>query len=154
MEAIFNLVPKDGKIPIPEDLFKYLKEKDGVAQTITLKDTVKLSEKMQMYAYLFGPVMTCAVNAFTAAGYNGVDKVKARYMLEAELCKEEVYSEKKGKVIVYTESVGSMSKKRLHKFINDCLFFLELEFRQKVPDAEEWKVRFRTGRNFKLVSND
>ena len=153
MEAIFNLIPSKGKLPRHDDLEKYLLEKEGVTQTITLRDTAKLSEKMALFSYLFGPVMDCAVHGFTHAGYEGVDKVKARYMLEAELCKEEVYNEKTKKVSIYIESVSKMGKKRLTKFVNDALFFLEVELGQKVPDSDEWKAKLSSGRNFKVVNS-
>ncbi len=152
MEAIFTVKPIKGKIIYPEDLTKYLLERDGVDQIISIKDAAKTAEKMQMYAFLFGPVMSCAVDGFTAAGYEGVDKVKARYLLEAELCKAEVYNKKTGEIQMYTESIAGMSKKRLLKFINDVLFFLEIELGQRVPDSEEWKAKLSTGRNFKAVN--
>jgi hypothetical protein len=154
MEAIFNITPVKGKLPYYEDLYRYLMEKDGVCQTISLRDTAKTSEKMRMYAYLFGPVMFCAVKGLTKAGYDGVDKVKARYILEAMFCKAEVMNSKSGKITQYTESISGMNKKRLLKFINDVLLFLELELGEEVPDAQEWKAKLISGRNFKTVKNE
>lgn len=153
MEAIFQITPSKGGLPYnhQDDIFKYLTEKEGVAQTITFIDTGSLSEKQLMYAFLFGPIMHCAVNGFTAAGYEGVDKAKARYMLEAEFCKAEIYNSRTQKVDIYTESVAHMSKKRLYKFITDVLFFLETELGQRVPDAEAFKARMASGRNYEQV---
>ena len=148
MDAIFNIIPTNSRIPIQGDLLLYLQEKGGIPQIVTFKDANLTSEKIQLYAYLFGPVMRCAMEGFSSAGYEGVDKVKARYMLEAELCKAESYNAKTGKTTIYIESISGMSKARLHKFVTDVLFFLETELGQKVPDAEMWKLKLKTGRDY------
>lgn len=152
MEGIFKAYAKQGKIQYssPDDLFKYACENEG-ALVVSIKPEAKISEKMQMYAYLFGPVMDCAVRGFTAAGYELMDKVKARFLLEAELAKAEAYNPKTGKTTIYTESISSMDKKRLLKFLQDVLFFLESELGQRVPDAEQWKLRKLTGRSFDRI---
>lgn len=154
MNAIFQLIPKDARLPFDydSDFNKYLLEKEGVKQLVTLKDYASSSEKERLYAYLFGPVMKCAVDGFTASGESGIDKVKARYVLEAMFCKAESYNSKTGKVTIYTESVSAMGIKRLHKFISDVLFFLESELQQKVPDAEAFKMRLKSGRDYESIN--
>jgi hypothetical protein len=153
MEALFQLTPEQGKLKIIHggDLERYLHEKEGIPQIVKLKDYASSTEKERMFSFLFGPCMSCAVDGFTAQGYEGVDKVKARYMLEAEFCKAESYNPKTGKTSVYIEGVSSMGVKRLHKFITDVLFFLETELGQKVPDAEAFKLRVKTGRDYEPV---
>lgn len=153
MEAIFGFTPKNGKMVFDneEDVYKYCCERNGIHQTMTLKDTSKLSEKQKMYDYLFGPVMDCAVRGFTAAGYNGIDKVKARYILEAEFCKEEIYNPISNKTKIRTEHVSSMGKARLLKFIVDVLLFLELELSQRVPDSEEYKMKLKYGKDIRRI---
>src|SRR4051812_18283954 len=143
MEAIFTADSKNGKLHYTntEDLFKFCMEHDGELIHVAMRPLAKTSEKMRMYAYLFGPVMFCAVQGFTAAGYEMMDKVKARYMLEAQCAKAEIYNSKTQKIEVYTESIAGMTKTRLYKFIVDVLFFLEAELGQRVPDSEEWKVK-------------
>lgn len=155
MEAIFNAKAVNGKLVFDniEDLYKYCIEQEGIVHNVSLKPIAELSEKTLMFNFLFGPVITCAVNGFTAAGYEGVDKVKARYMLEAEFCKAEIYNSRTKTVDIYTESVAHMSKKRLHKFITDVLFFLETELGQRVPDAEAFKARLESGRNYESVKS-
>lgn len=154
-EAIFELTPKDGRLPFhwDSDLQKYLLEREGVRQIIKFKDIANSTEKERLYAFMFGPVMSAAVQGFTAAGHEGIDKVKARYMLEAEFCKAESYNAKTGKITVYTESVAHMGVKRLHKFVSDVIFFLESELHQKVPDADAWKLRMSTGRDYESTKN-
>lgn len=156
MEAIFTITPERGKLTAVYcgDLEKYLTEKEGIPQIVKLKDYANSTEKERSFAFLFGPTMAAAVQGFTAAGYEGVDKVKARYMLESMFCKAESYNPKTGKVAIYTESVSSMGIKRLHKFIGDVLFFLEAELGQQVPDAEAFKMRIKTGKNYESVKTD
>jgi hypothetical protein len=150
MEAMFTITPDRGKIPVSSgsDMEKYLTEKDGIPQIVKLKDYARSTEKERLYAFIFGPLMSCAVDGFTSQGHEGIDKVKARYMLEAEFCKAESYNPKTGKVTIYTESLSGMGVKRLHKVACDFLFFLETELGQKVPDAEAFKMRVSTGRNY------
>lgn len=151
--AIFELTPDQGQMYIKtgSDLAKYLFEKDGVKQLVSFKDYASASEKERSFAFLFGPVMNSAVQGYTFAGHEGIDKVKARYMLEAEFCKAESYNPKTGKTTIYTESVSGMGVKRLHKFITDVLFFLETELHQTVPDAEAFKMRVKTGKDYESV---
>lgn len=154
MEGLFNITPTNGMLPIKNgDLTKYLTEKEGVLQLVKFKDFAKSTEKERSFAFLFGPTMSCAVDGFTAQGYEGMDKVKARYLLESMFCKAEAYNPKTGKVSVYTESVAHMGIKRLHKFIGDVLFFLEAELGQRVPDAEAFKKKVSTGRDYESVKN-
>jgi predicted transcriptional regulator len=156
MEAIFNITPTRGRIHVSSgsDMERYLTEKEGVMQIVKLKDYAKSTEKERLYSFIFGPIMSCAVDGFTAQGYEGVDKVKARYMLEAEFCKEESYNPKTGKVTIYTESISGMGVKRLHKFAVDSLFFLETDLGQKVPDAEAFKMRVSSGRDYESIKKE
>lgn len=151
-EATFNIIPKDGKLPFSEysDLHKYLLENDGIEQTITLKPSGVLSDKEKLYAFIYGPLMSCAIDGFTRAGYEGVDKVKARYLLEAELCKAETFTPKGG-VKIYTESVSGMNNKRLLKFATDAMLFLEVELGQKTPDSEAWFMKLKSGKDYRAV---
>ena len=153
MEAIFSAAAKNGKLYYnnPEDFYKYCLEMEGQELHIEMRPIAKLSEKTRMYAYLFGPMMRCAMEGYSAAGWAGVDKTKARYMLQAEFGKKDIYNEKTSKVQTIYEDVGRMSKNRLLKFLIDVLFFLESELNQKVPDSEEWKLKMQTGKNFKRI---
>src|SRR3990167_9844746 len=113
MDAIFTATPKDGKLHFgnTDDLYKYNIENDNIEQWVTMRPIGKLSEKQKLYAFLFGPLMKSAVDGYTAQGWEGVDKVTARYKLEAELCKCESYNAKTKKVEIYIESVAGMGKK-------------------------------------------
>lgn len=152
-EAIFTVLPIDGKLNLSnqDDISKYLLENDGIPQSMYLKPLAKQTEKERMYAFIFGPLMACAVDGLTSAGYHGIDKVKARYILEAELCKAESYSPSTGKTKVFTESISGMNNPRLLKFAVDACLFLEVELKQTVPDSEQWKMRLKSGKNFDRV---
>ncbi|HHT9135854.1 MAG TPA: hypothetical protein ACFYEK_01275 [Candidatus Wunengus sp. YC60] len=152
-EAIFQALPVNGKLEVSnkDDFTKYLLENEGVLQSTTLKPASRIGDLQKMYSFLHGPLLSCAIQAFTHAGMVGVDKVKARYILEAELCKAEIFNPKTGKVHIYIESVSGMNKQRLLKFIVDVIFYLETEFNQITPNSEEFKVWLRTGKKMKII---
>jgi len=152
-EAIFRATPKNNKLIWHNvyDLERFLIENEGIDLTITMKQTSKLSEKVRMFAYLFGPLLECAVIGYTKAGYEGMDKVKARYKLQAELAKGEIYNGKTGKTEIYLLELSTMPKSRLLKFIQDCIFFLEAELQMEVPDSDAYKLKKINGRDMKSV---
>ncbi len=151
-EAIFNLTPKNGVLIPTEDYTKYLLENEGIEQRVNLKQSARISEKERLYNYFFGPVMSTAVIGFTNAGYTGIDKVKARYIIEAEFAKEQVYNPIKDTTMTRTEHVSSMSKGRLLKLVVDTLFFIELELGCAVPDAEQFKMQLKTGKGYNRIT--
>lgn len=151
-EASFHIFPKDGKVGLySEDMTKYLLENEGIEQRVTFKQASRITDKEKLYAFLFGPLMSAAAQGFTSAGYPGVDKVQARFILEAEFCKMNVYNPIKDTIMTHTEHVSSMSKARLLKYVVDIIFFLELELSQSVPDAEQYKLQLKTGKNYQRI---
>lgn len=150
-EAIFHLTPTSGKFRQSEDFTKYLLENEGIEQRLILKQSSKISEKEKLYGFLFGPLMASAVQGFTNAGHNGVDKVTARYILEAEFCKCQVYNPIRDTIMTHTEHVSGMSKARLLKYVVDIIFYLELELGQSVPDSEEFKMQLKSGKEYKRI---
>lgn len=139
-EAIFGFTPKNGKI-IPDnrlDWDDFLLENEGEDMVAEFKLAAKTSQKMKMYRFLFGPVMECAVKAWVSNGYSGIDKVCARYKLQAMFGKADMIKDS-GEIEPYLIDLKKMSKSRLLKFIVDCLFFLESELGQRVPDSETYK---------------
>lgn len=152
MEALFTAVPSKGRLIFDNliDVESYCIEQDGVELVVSMKPAAKTSEKMRMYAYLFGPLMDCAVIGYTNAGWPGMDKVKARYKLQAEFAKAEMINPE-GKIEIYLLDISKMSKARLLKFIQDIIFFLESELHQSAPDSSRYKMMQITGRNFSSV---
>lgn len=153
MEAIFRCICNKGKFLFFNtfDVERYCIENEGIELDISVKHAAKLSEKMRMYRFLFGPLMDSAVRGYGRQGWESMDKVKARYKLQAEFCKEEMYNSKTSKIEVYLLDLSSMPKARLLKFIQDCMFYIEQELETEVPDSEEWKAKQLTGRNYKQV---
>lgn len=153
MQAIFRAVCNKGRFLFFNnfDVERYCVENDGVEVDLSIKHTAKTPEKLRMYNFLHGPLMDAAMRGYTRQGWTSVDKVKARYMLQAELAKEEMYNSKTGEVQVYLIDLSSMSKARLLKFIQDCIFFIETELETETPDSEEWKAKQLTGKNYKQV---
>lgn len=141
-DAIFTATPKWGN-PVWDnriDFERYMLENEGIEIQFSCKQTAKLTEKQRMYNFLFGPLMICAVRGYSFAGYEGIDPVKARYKLEAEFSKHELYNSKTKQTEIYILSVGEMTKAELRKFIEDCLYFLEYELKQDVPNSAEYKA--------------
>ena len=153
MEAIFRAVCAKGKFLFFNnfDIERYCVENDGVEVDLSIKHSAKTPEKKRMYNFLHGPLMDSAVRGYTRQGWEGFDKVKARYKLQAEFCKEEMYNSKTGQIEVYLIDLSSMSKARLLKFVQDCMFYIEQELETEVPDSEEWKAKQLSGRNYKQV---
>ncbi len=138
MKAIFTATPTNGRLIFDNrvDLESYCLENEGEDMIVDMKPVSKTSAKMRMYAFLFGPIMACASRGYTFAGYEGMDNVKARYKLQAEFAKEEMMGP--NGIETYLIDLSGMTKKRLHKFITDCLHFLETELHQKVPNSQEY----------------
>jgi hypothetical protein len=153
IEAIFTAIPRNGK-PIfnnPYDLERYCIETDGRELVFEVRQASKLSEKERMYNYLFGPLMNCCVYALTQAGYEGMDKVKARYKMEAEFLKADMVGPG-GIVEPYILDLSRISKERLLKFLQDIIFHLESKYDQDVPDSAEYKAM--KGDGFKSIKYD
>lgn len=155
-EAIFTSTPSNGKNYWDniEDIEDFFRENNGKSLTWRVTHTAKLSQKIKMYNYLFGPLMNSAVNGFNYIGYSGIDKVSARYKLQAEFAKAELYNEKTKQTEVYLLELSKMPKERLLKFIQDCIFYIEEHLQQRVPDSEEYKNMILTGKAFKTTRFD
>lgn len=147
MEIIFKALAKDGKFMYPngsQDVGNYLKElstePEGTELLVTMKPLAKVSQKIRMYAYLFGPLLDSAMRGYVYLGYNGIDKVAARYKLQAEFAKAELYNEKTKQTEIYLIDLSSMTKARLLQFITDCIFYIEEHLQQTIPDSAEYKA--------------
>lgn len=153
MEAIYKAVCNKGRFLFFNnfDVERYCIENDGIEVDLSVRHTAKTPEKMRLYAFIFGPLMDSAVRGFTRQGWESMDKVKARYRLQAEFCKEEMYNSKTKQIETYLIDLSSMSKARLLKFAQDCIFFIETELETETPDSEEWKAKQLTGKNYKQV---
>lgn len=151
-EAIFKATSSNKKLVWHNiyDLERFLVENEDMELWITFKQANKLSEKWKMFAYYHGPLLDAAVIGYTNAGYEGVDKVKADYLLRAELAKDFIL--KKGedpKIIIIDKS--TMNKTRLLKFLTDSIHYIESELQQECPDSQEWKMSKLTNRDIRKV---
>lgn len=152
VEAIFSATPKDGK-PIWDnrvDFEKYMQESEGIELHFEVRQAAKLSEKERMYAFLFGPLMHCAMYALTQAGYENMDKTKARYKFQAEHAKADMIGP--NGVETYMLDISGMSKARLLQFIQDIIWDLEMNYKQRVPDSAEYKA-MKAGTDFVSVKH-
>jgi hypothetical protein len=153
MEAIFKSICKNGKLVDlnPDEERMYALEHEGQEIIKQYKLAARVSEKMRMYSYYHAVVLHCAMMGFTYAGEPGMDKVKADYLLRAEFAKDFI-QRKDGTYTPIMIDKSKMSKARLLKFLQDCIFFIETELKFKVPEGSEYRVSKRTGHNFKKVS--
>lgn len=151
-EIVFSATGTGGKIKWsnPEDLEKYLIEHDGEKLFVHIEPEAQLSEKTAMYAFLHRVVYPCAVIGYTACGYSGIDNVKAEYLLKAEFSKDFI-KKPNGEYQVIILDKTKMTKARLHKFMSDCIYFIESELQMTVPDSETYKLNKLNGNNFEKI---
>ena len=154
MKAMFNCVPKNGKMVYPSpDYVSYCLENDGIEMVSTFKPAAKMGEKERMLKYLFGPLLETAVYGYYQQGWNGIDKVKAAYMLRAEFAKDFIHNGKTGRRAVVIESIEGMDKARLLRFVQDVIFFCETDLQVRAPDSQEYKMMKLTGMKLKSTKN-
>ena len=147
MEAIFNFKVEEGIYPAhmmsslmsKSDFRSYLLDHRGQDMIMTLSPAAKTPEKERMYAFYHKVVLGAAIQAFTDAGWEAVDKVKADYMLKAECARGIMYNKLTGEEDVFLEDKSAMTKDRLHKYISDCIYLLETELMTKVPDGDGFR---------------
>lgn len=155
MEAIFSKVSKDGKLVSlsPDEERKYALEHDGEIIVAHYKPMAKTGEKMRMYAFYHSVMLECAMIGFTYIGYEGIDKVKADYLLRAEFAKDFIVRPDGSTQVIMLDK-RNMTKARLLKYLQDCIMFIESELQQNIPDSSEYKLKKLTGRDFKEVKKD
>lgn len=157
MNYIFFCTPKESSLNwrSPEDIKLLARHFEGKELVAEFKSVPKKGEKIKMYAYYHSTVLTCAVTGYGDAGYEGVDKVKADFMLRAEFAKDFVVGPNKEHIPIVSDK-KDMNKERLLKFLVDCIHFIENDLGVIVPDSQEYKMQIITGRKMKAVkrSND
>lgn len=126
-----------------EGLKKFIAMNHGKEMILTLKNFSKSSEKQLMYSYYQKAVIGCTIIALTNDGWESVDDIIADSFLKQQVAQKLGYNKKGDVVIKYEEDKRSMSKERLHKYISDCIMFLENTFSIQVPDSQEYKTGFK-----------
>lgn len=121
-----------------EDFQDVLKQFSGREIKVTLELIDSKKSKANMMAYYHKVLIPIARECFKES-YEVVDDVLADVLLKCECAKAFQY-DKKGNELVYTEDKHTMSKKRLHRFLSDCITFLEVNFSARIPDAMTWKI--------------
>jgi len=151
MESLFKAFASGGKIVFnnSEDLSTYAHEHEGQEFSVRFTPIAKGTEKEAMYAYYHTAILDSAVMGFTYRGYEGIDKVKADYLLRAELAKDFI-KKPDGSFEAVMMDKKNMTKARLLKYVQDAIMYIEINLEQRVPDADEWKHR-KAGRNFRVV---
>jgi hypothetical protein len=153
--AIFNF--KVGKAPNvsamiqglihQEDVYDFLYENQEKILKVEFSAKISKSDKQEMYDYYHKVVLSVAIQVYTNEGWENMDKVKADHFLKMECAKGLVYNYKMDRTELFIEEKSKMNKERLHKFISDCVTFLEIEKNARVPDAESYKIDKETGIN-------
>jgi hypothetical protein len=153
MNAIFTCLAVDGNLRFYNkyDLERYCIENDNVELIVTLRPSAKVGPKMKLYAYYHHVILDCAVQGWRQTG-DILDKVEADFRLRAEFAKTFKKS-LKNEFIAVLEEKHTMTKPRLLQYIQDCIFFIESELQQEIPDSAEYKVKKETGKNFRKAGN-
>lgn len=110
------------------------------------------SEKMRMYAYLNGPLLTTVMRAMRDAG-NQVDKASAILEMKVLFAKD-THVDREGNTHLIIMSQSDMSKERLLVFIKDIIHHLEEVYDTEAPDSIKYKemiVSQDTGRIMKKL---
>lgn len=160
MKIHFNFTPKAGynlndrlsDLVRNEDFAKYLTHMVDTPIRMEMKLDVKKNTKQALYDYYHGPLMAVAIQAYTSAGYEMMDQVKCDYLLKAE-CARGTMTTPDGEEF-YLLDKSRMPKKRLVKFVNDCIVHLEMNLNvpaKNIPDSESYKNLHTLGHAFKSV---
>lgn len=155
MEALFDARCIDKKLVFTNsaDLEKYCIQHSSEEIIVQLKLAARVGPKMRLYAFYHGPLLEVAMIGYTYAGYEGIDKVKADYLLRAEFAKDFI-KRPDGTYVPIMMDKHKMSQPRLFKFVQDCVFFIERDLQQTIPDSEEYKISKNAGRNYKRVQTE
>lgn len=145
----YNLRDKLGDLVYNQDFIDYLSQQKNVELYVEIKPKAKLSEKQMMYNYYHKVVLGTAISALTDLGWENMDKVKADHVLKAQ-CASGTMVEN-GKEHIYLEDKSRMTKARLHKFITDCIHFLEVDLGYRVPESEPYKNKDKFGYAFRSI---
>ena len=148
-EMIVKATAKEGRLLFnnPEDIRMYCIEHDGEDLFVHFQQEAKTADKYKMYAFWYTNILECALLGYTAAGYENLDKVHCDYLLRSELAKDFI-RKPDGSYQVIMLDKKNMTKPRLHKLLQDAIFFIENDLQIRVPGSEEFKLKKATGRNF------
>mgnify|MGYP006921356593 CR=1 FL=1 len=151
-ELIFSARAENEKLLFrnPEDVRKYCIEHSDEDLLVHIQPLAKTAPKLKMYAFYYVNILECAVIGYTNAGYEGVDKVTADYLLRAQFAKDYI-RKPDGTYEPIMLDKRNMSKARLLKLLQDSIMFIENDLGIEVADSEEYKVMKATKRNFKKV---
>lgn len=128
-----------------QDVYDFLLQNQGNELKVDFSARISKSDKQEMYDYYHKVILAVAIQVYTNEGWESMDKVKADCFLKNECAKGLVYNYKFDRTEIYIEEKSKMTKQRLHKFISDCIIFLETEKGARVPDAESYKIDLQTG---------
>lgn len=123
----------------PNQAAEYFKTFQHRKLRFIAKPDDKLSAKQRMYDFYHKAILDAAMLAFTAMGWESMDKYKADILLKDECAKDVMVNESTGEEIIFTVDKSTMTKERLHKFLVDCIFFLESQHGIVVLSADEWR---------------
>lgn len=150
----YNLRDALGGLAEDPDFIKYLNHMAGVPIRMEMKPAIKKNSKQALYDYLYGPLMSVAIQAYTDAGYELMDAVKCDYLLKCECAKGIMMTPEGEKIFLLDKA--KMSKKRLVKYVNDIIVHLEMNLsvpHENIPDASLYKEIQKTGRPFRSVKH-
>lgn len=144
-QASFDFTPKK-RNDFREVIYGLLSNNDfrsfilnNIDNALSCKFEVKAlkSEKMRMYAYLNGPLLTTVMRAMRDAG-NQIDKATAMMEMKVLFAKD-THVDREGQTHLIIMSQSDMSKGRLLMFIKDIIHHLEEVYDTEAPDSIQYK---------------
>lgn len=145
----YNLRDKLGDLVNNQDFMDYLTEMSETELYVEIKPKAKLSEKQMMYNYYHKIILGVAMEAFTELGWEDMDKMKSDHILKAQCACSTMM--KDGEEHIYLEDKSRMNKKRLSKFLTDCIMFIEKDLGHRVPESGPYKDKEKYGHAFQSV---
>lgn len=120
-----------------EDFRKFIIENDKRELHVTLERTTDKKEKMRMWAFLHGPVISEYISCKLKIG-ESIDKAEAVWELKCMFLKDTKLDPTTGEDIIYVQSMTDLNKVELFQFIQKVLYHLEIDLGGQVPDADTY----------------
>lgn len=135
----FEATPDGKLIPDNKDLFRrYLIENTGHKLLGQFNHEANTSEKERMYNYFHGPFLSAYISAMEHAGYQGITKPVAEDILKKLYAFEYYHNPLTLQREKRLLSKRDFSKKRMLKFLKDCITHLEMDLEWEAPDSEHY----------------
>ena len=144
IDVIFQATASDGKMVYknPAHVEAYCRQFEGKDFSVSYRQSSTYSEKSRLWAYLFGCLIDCVVQALTDDGWQAVDESTAYGYIKMRVGRRVAINEKTGQEMHTDIDFSRESADRLHKLVVDTIHILQHDHNfHNIPDADEYKLR-------------